>query len=361
MKILLLSRYDNLGASSRVRLFQYLPFLESKGWQIDVSPLFSDDYLQSLYNGQSRSRYVLTGYWQRLKAMADAGKYDLIWIEKEIFPFIPALAEWLLTKAGVLYIVDYDDALFHRYDRNKHWLIRSLLGHKIDSVMKYAPLVIAGNEYLAERAHGAGAGQVEVVPTVVDLSRYKVVQSLSNTTLVVGWIGSPSTSHYLSIIAPVISSLSREFDVCFVAVGVNEEAVRGLPIDACSWSEETEVQSIQGFDIGIMPLLDSPWERGKCGYKLIQYMACGLPVIASPVGVNTEIVEHGVNGYLARDLHEWGHALRKLLQDQALRQYMGCKGRERVEAWYSLQVQSYRLEILMRGVLKDSQGSGSDF
>jgi len=316
-----------------------------------LSPLFSDAYVQSLYSGQSRSLHVLTGYWQRLKVLLSVGKYDLIWIEKEIFPFMPALSEWLLAKTDMLYVVDYDDALFHHYDRHKRWLIRLPLGRKIDSVMKHAALVIAGNEYLAERARGAGARRVEIVPTVVDLTRYKAVQSVSRTTLVVGWIGSPSTSHYLSIIAPVISSLSKELDVRFVAVGANEEAVRGLPIEVCSWSEETEVQSIQGFDIGIMPLLDSPWERGKCGYKLIQYMACGLPVIASPVGVNTEIVEQGVNGFLASDLHEWEQALRKLLEDKLLRQRMGAKGRERVEKWYSLQVQEPRLEALMRGVL----------
>ena len=298
MKVLLLSRYSRLGASSRVRSLQYLPFIESMGWQVDVRPLFSDRYLQALYSGQSRGLQAIGGYWRRLRVLVHAGEYDLIWIEKETFPFMPALAEWLLFKAGVPYMVDYDDALFHRYDEHRSWLIRSLLGRKIDAVMRHATLVVAGNEYLAERARVAEARRVEIVPTVVDLTRYKVIQSDSNHPLIVGWIGSPATSRYLAAIASAYESLAMEFDVRFVAVGVSEEAVRGLPIEVWHWSEETEVQSIQAFDIGIMPLEDSPWECGKCGYKLIQYMACGLPVVASPVGVNRQIVEHGANGFL---------------------------------------------------------------
>ncbi len=264
---------------------------------------------------------------------------------------MPAFAEWLLDKLGIAYVVDYDDALFHRYDRHRWWLIRLILGHKIDSVMRHARLVIAGNEYLAERARTVGAKCVEIVPTVVDLTRYTVVQSGNDYPLVVGWIGSPSTSHYLAVIAPVIESLSKEFDVRFVAVGASEKSVSDLPMEAKPWSEETEVQSIQEFDIGIMPLIDDPWERGKCGYKLIQYMACGIPVVASPVGVNREIVEHGTNGYLAQDLHEWEQALRRLLNNQNLRRRMGAKGRECVEVWYSLQVQAPRLYELMHGTL----------
>lgn len=352
MRVLLLSRYDRLGASSRVRLFQYLPFLESKGWQVEVNSLFSDDYLQSLYSGRSRSSQVLAGYWRRLKVLVHAGKYDLIWVEKEAFPFIPALAEWLLFKAGTPYVVDYDDALFHRYDEHRSWLIRSLLGRKIDAVMRHATLVVAGNEYLAERARAAEARRVEIVPTVVDLMRYKVIRSGDNHPLVVGWIGSPATSRYLATIASAYESLAKKFDVRFMAVGASEEAVRGLPVEVWHWSEETEVQSIQTFDIGIMPLEDSPWECGKCGYKLIQYMACGLPVVASPVGVNRQIVEHRVNGFLAQGVHEWVKALDCLLKDQALRRGMGARGRERVEAWYSLQVQAPRLEGLMREALR---------
>lgn len=241
MRILLLSRYGRLGASSRVRSFQYLPFLESKGWQVNVSPLFSDSYLQALYSGRTRGVQVIAGYWRRFQALVRARRHNLIWIEREAFPFMPALAEWLLVKIGVPYVVDYDDALFHRYDRHRSWLIRSLLGRKIDAVMRRAALVVAGNKYLADRARAAGARRVEIVPTVVDLTRFKVVELASKHPLIVGWIGSPSTSYYLLTIAPAYESLAREFDVRFVAVGASEEVVRGLPIEVWRWSEETEI------------------------------------------------------------------------------------------------------------------------
>lgn len=352
MKVLLLSRYGRLGASSRVRSLQYLPYLESKGWQVDVSPLFSNTYLHALYNNQSRGGHVAAGYWRRIQALVQAKKYDLLWIEKEIFPFMPALAERLLVNARLPYVVDYDDALFHRYDEHPNWFVRTFLGNKIDAVMRHAALVIAGNEYLAERARSAGARSVAIVPTVVDLKRYNIARREGGHSLVVGWIGSPATSRYLTVVASAFESLTRDCEVRFVAVGANEEAVQNLSVEVWPWSEETEVKSIQAFDIGIMPLVDSPWERGKCGYKLIQYMACGIPVVASPVGVNRQIVEYGVNGFLAKDSQDWEQALRRLLDDSDLRRRMGIKGRERVEDWYSLQVQAPRLEELIRGAVR---------
>ena len=352
MNILLLSRYGHLGASSRVRSFQYLPYLDKNGLNVDVEPLFSDEYLAALYSGNSRWKMIVRGYLHRLRILVSIQKYDLIWLEKEIFPFFPAVFERFFNLLGVPYVVDYDDAIFHRYDQHHSWLIRVLLGRKIDAVMRHASLVITGNAYLAERARSAGARRVEIVPTVVDLDRYSHLHDHQNHTLVVGWIGTPSTSFYLLALKPVFESLKDKFDVRFVAVGALEKDLSGVPVEAWSWSEETEVQSIQMFDIGIMPLMDTPWERGKCGYKLIQYMACGLPVVASLVGVNGEIIKHGDNGFLAHDLHEWEQALCHLLSDQGLRRRMGSKGRERVKSWYSLQMQAPRLKKMMCGIVE---------
>jgi glycosyltransferase involved in cell wall biosynthesis len=352
MKVLLLSRYSELGASSRVRFFQYLPFLESEGLKIDVDPLFSDDYLQALYSSQSRKVIVFVAYCHRLWALMQARKYDFLWIEKEILPFMPAFLERLLSKIGVPYIVDYDDALFHRYDKHRNWIVRSFLGRKIDSVMKHAALVVAGNQYLADRASLAGAHRVEIVPTVVNIERYIFKNERINQKLVVGWIGSPSTSHYLRALKPVFDSLKEQFDVRFVAVGARPEDLINLPIETLPWSERTEVESLQSFDIGIMPLSDTPWERGKCGYKLIQYMACGLPVVASAVGANKKIINHGSNGFLVDKLDDWEMALGVLLKNQTKRKQMGQEGRTGVESWYSMQVQAPRLLSFIRSVIQ---------
>ncbi|WP_084783758.1 glycosyltransferase family 4 protein [Marinobacterium aestuarii] len=350
MKILLLSRYGTHGASSRVRFLQYLPYLRQRGIELTVSPLLSNRYLDALYKGKQSWPEVCRGYVKRLFSVISGIKYDLVIIEKELFPFMPSWFEFLLKKTGVKYIVDYDDALFHRYDKHPRWPIRALFTRKIDSVMKHASLVIAGNEYLAQRARAAGASRVEILPSVVDLERYQVREQRTQHKLIIGWIGTPKTCHYLFPLKDVFLSLRNDFDVRFVAVGARPEQLKDMPIEAWPWSEATEVELIQRFDVGIMPLHDSPWERGKCGYKLIQYMACGVPVVSSPVGVNKNIVEPDVNGYLPEDLAQWREALLTLLKDKSKRVSLGENGRDKVERLYSLQIQAPRLLALLQDV-----------
>jgi glycosyltransferase involved in cell wall biosynthesis len=342
MKVLLLSRYGAMGASSRVRFLQYLPYFKAQGVNVSVVPLFSDAYVRALYEGGSRWREVVAGYMRRIGALLQVRRFDVVIVEKELFPFLPAFAERLLRVLGVPYVVDYDDALFHRYDLHSSKLVRGVLGRKIDAVMRHAAVVVAGNDYLAERARQAGARRVELIPTVVDTHRYQPRQAPPNETPVIGWIGTPNTSRYLQPLLPVFEALQARMRVRVVAVGARSEDFAGTPVETLPWSEETEVESIQQFDIGIMPLPDSPWERGKCGYKLIQCMACGVPVVASPVGVNTVIVNSGKNGLLARD-DEWDEHLTTLLQDPELRRFFGAQGRKDVENWYSLEVQAPRL------------------
>lgn len=349
MKVLLLSRYGPLGASSRVRFLQYLPFFRSNGIEITVAPLLSDAYLRALYSGGSRWREVLKGYVVRVLALFSARRFDVVIIEKELFPFMPAFAERFLRLMRVPYVVDYDDALFHRYDCHTNPWVRRLLGQKIDSVMRHASCVTAGNQYLAERARRAGAERVEIIPTAVDADRYQLKQNANPEVLTVGWIGTPQTSRYLKVLVPVFETLKQELTVRFVAVGANSADFEGTPVEAWPWTEDSEVDSVQQFDIGIMPLVDSPWERGKCGYKLIQYMACGVPVVASPVGVNCDIVEEGKTGYLASSLDEWRGALFALLKEKPeVRARMGNHGRELVWRRYSTMTQGPRIVDVLR-------------
>lgn len=353
MKVLLLSRYGPLGASSRVRYLQYLPYFRERGVDVDVAPLFSDTYLQALYSGRGRLREVLIGYARRVGALLLARRFHVVILEKELFPFLPAGLERLLCAMGVRYVADYDDALFHRYDLHHRMMVRRMLGRKIDAVMRNAAVVVAGNDYLAERARQAGARRIEIIPTVVDAERYQARGGVGNDVPVVGWIGTPQTSRYLMPLLPVFEALKRQTAVRFVAIGAKEGDFAGTSVESWSWSAATEVASIQQCDIGIMPLEDSPWERGKCGYKLIQYMACGLPVVASPVGVNRAIVDPGRNGLLADTTEDWHRALRDLLdRDPEGRQTMGAAGRELVERWYSLQAQAPRLLAAVQGVTR---------
>jgi hypothetical protein len=168
------TRYGRRGASSRMRSYLYVPYLESNGWIVKISPLFSDDYVDALYARKSRGWYTIKGYLKRLKDLLTVWKYDIIWIEKEIFPFSPAIPELFLKLIKKPYVADYDDALFHRYDDHPLAIIRLLLGKKIDQVMKYSSVVTAGNDYLADRARCSGAKRIEIIPTVIDLAKYEI-------------------------------------------------------------------------------------------------------------------------------------------------------------------------------------------
>jgi glycosyltransferase involved in cell wall biosynthesis len=351
MRILILTKYGNLGASSRLRLSQYVPYLRAKRWVVDVSPLLSDKYLQLVYGRKSTVLQVFIGYLRRAITLLKAFRYDVLIIEKELFPFLPAWVESLLSLARIRYIVDLDDAQFHSYDLSESRLIRTFMGTKIDTVIQRASLVIAGNSYIATRARNVGSDRVVVIPTVVDLSKYQPRYRGNSSTPVIGWVGTPKTSHYLLDVLDAFAVLSSEMSVRFIAVGGDTTMLLPSSIEVIPWSEETEVRLIQGFDIGVMPLPDLPWERGKCGFKLLQYMACGKPVVASPVGVNKDIVVDGVNGFLAKTPQQWVSSLRTLLLDSTLRARLGVRGRALVEQEFSLEVQANTFENVISTVV----------
>ena len=192
------------------------------------------------------------------------------------------------------------------------------------------------------------------MPTVVDTVRYKVLKKTVTNALTVGWIGSPSTASYLKGISKPLSILGESQDVRLVVIGGKAPCIKNVDVIELPWNEDDEVNEINNFDIGVMPLPDSPWERGKCGFKLIQYMACGLPVIASPIGVNSEIVEHGVNGFLVETDEEWESSLRTLMGDPELRHRMGQAGRVKIERQYSLQVTGPVLTSVIKSIVKGS-------
>ena len=348
MRLLTLTRYSSLGPSSRVRFYQYVPYLTSCGVELQVAPLLDDDYVRNLYTGKRQSiSSVVMAYISRIARLANSHSFDLLWIEKELFPWLLAWSESLLASQGVPYVADYDDAVFHRYGLHRSPLIRALLGKSIDGVMRQASTVVVGNNYLAERARCAGAIRIEYLPSVVDINRYSVREK-TGKQFRIGWIGSPITAPYLGLIWEALEEASKQINARLVLVGAgNQDPLPGIEKELLPWSEDSEVTHIQSFDVGIMPLPDGPFEQGKCGYKLIQYMACGLPVVASPVGVNTRIVEQGKTGFLASSNTDWVQALVMLSKDAGMRSDLGKAGRKRVEQEYSLQVTAPRLlEIL---------------
>ncbi|MBJ7533244.1 glycosyltransferase family 4 protein [Rhodomicrobium vannielii ATCC 17100] len=358
MKIGLLTKYGDMAASTRQRFQQYRPFLQESGFELAPRPLLDDAYLQKLYAGGRRDRgHVAARYLDRLRWLLSKPDVDVIWLHCELFAFLPGLVEGLVRWPNKPIVFDYDDAIFHNYDLHPNKLIRGLLGRKLHRTIGTVELALCGNAYLAAYARPL-CPRTEIVPTVVDTTAYLPRQDgqSADGPVRIGWIGTPSTwNEYMVGLLPTLTQAAALAGGKLAAMGADPKTEAQPLLDLVEWSEAAEVPFLQAVDIGIMPLSDTPWARGKCGYKLIQYMACGLPVVASPVGVNAEIVEHGVNGFLATTKAEWSEALATLLRDPALRQRMGAAGRRKVEEHYSLQVWGPRVAALLLDVAEKSR------
>jgi glycosyltransferase involved in cell wall biosynthesis len=349
MQVLLLARYGARAASTRHRFLQYLPALKTAGIQVTVSVLLDDAYLeQRLEAARVPVWSVARGFARRLRDLLTAGAFDVVVVHCEIFPYLPAWFEQLLRWRRIPYIVDFDDAIFHKYDQHRSRLVRRFLGDKIARALAGSSAVIAGNEYLASYARRWN-DRVETLPTVVDVERYRPrLREKAAEAFTIGWIGSPSTAQYVTEIQTALHRFFEGHGGRMVMVGSGFIALTGVPLEVHSWSEARELDELTDFDVGIMPLPDTPWTRGKSGFKLVQYMAMGLPIVASPVGVNATLVEHGVDGFLAASPADWLNALMTLALDRSLRTTMGDSGRMKVERLYSLQSTTPRLVALLK-------------
>ncbi len=344
-RALILPRHSARAASCRHRFVQYLPYLATRGFECDVSPFFDDRYTTEMLSGGHKQ------WWRfprslatRVRAVAGSRRYNLVVVHAEFVPFAPhALERWLATLA-MPFVLDFDDAFFRAYDSHPSAVVRRLLGSKLGAVMGLAAMNIAGSDYLADYARRFSP-RVAVVPTVVDLARYPSAPVEPGRRFSIGWIGSPATTPHLQSIAGELGSFCRRHDAEVVAIGAKPFDTGDVPIRWVPWSEETEVQELARTDVGIMPLPSTEWAEGKCGFKLIQAMACWRPVVASPVGANRHIVEDGVSGLLART-GEWGAALARLHASPTLRSEFGAAGRRAVERAYSLQAWAPRVAEL---------------
>jgi glycosyltransferase involved in cell wall biosynthesis len=348
-RVLALSPIPEEGAGCRFRISQYIPYLESAGYKVTLRPFFTPDFFRLVYRPGHYGRKIAAFAGLalgRLRSLRGASKYDLVFIYREAFPVGPPLIEWWLSRPGRPPIVyDFDDAVFLPNVSDANRFIVSLKWvRKIPEILRGSSLVIAGNDYLAQfaRAHNPA---VVTIPTCVDTDRFVPRSGLrGDGPLVVGWIGSPTTAAYLSMLGDVFSRLRAEtpFEVKVSGAG-SDVAFDGVPVRNVPWSLADEVSLFNTCDVGVYPLTDDEWAKGKCGFKAIQFMACGVPVVASAVGVNREIIQDGVNGFLATTPVEWESKLRRLLADPALRARFAEAGRRTVEERYSLRVCAPRL------------------
>ena len=335
--ILGLSLYGPQAASHRVRLSQFQPGLAASGIDLQIQSLLDNAYLQRSFSGRRPCmRALLAAFGRRLQALRKADRFDLAIVYAELLPFLPGWLERQLLQIPFLY--DCDDAFFLKYRSGRLRLLQPLLGAKADRMMAAAVAVTAGNTVLAAHARRFNS-TVTMLPSVVDTDQFRPSTpprtGAPGVPFTVGWIGSPSTAPYLQLLVEPLQLLARERPVRLLVVGGPAPAIAGVEVTEQPWSLEDEVPLIQQFDVGVMPMPDTPWTRGKCAYKLIQCMACGIPVVASRVGANVEVVPPEC-GLLAESTEQWLAAFRRLSNDPKLRQRMGSAARQRVEQCYSL-------------------------
>lgn len=355
-KIAFFTKYDESGASSRYRTYQYLPTLP-KNIKFSVYPLLSKDYINKRFSNSQSLKIIIKSALRRLIQVIKAPhEYDFLIIEYELLPYFPSWLEHYLNWRKMPYIVDYDDALFHQYDQHRNIFIRTLLKKKIAKVMYRSEQVIVGNQYLSDYAKKTQAKRISIIPTVINLTKYshsRTTQKKKTFTIV--WIGSPSTTPYIKEIIPALQILNKKHKFRLRLIGAQEISLPGIDVEYLSWEQEKEVEYISQCHVGIMPLPDTPWTQGKCGFKLIQYMACGLPVIASPVGINTKIVKQNINGFLASTTQEWTNSIEKFLNNKCNIIAMGEIGKKIVEKKYCLQVSKKKYASILKSVQYNSQ------
>jgi glycosyltransferase involved in cell wall biosynthesis len=337
---------------------QYIPALEQAGFSVTVAPFFDAAFFDLVYRPGHHARKLAAFVRQsveRLKLLMSRERYDAFFVYREAYPFGPALLEAALSHAGGRPLVyDFDDAIFlsNSSDANR---FASVLKYpqKVPSIIRRSALVLAGNDYLASYARQFNSS-VAVLPTCVDTNVFvpRRTPRSSDAPLVVGWIGTPTTAAYLKSLGASLARVASRYRFELRVSGSGSQLdFPGVKTTNERWSMEREVELFNTCDVGVYPLTDDEWAKGKCGFKAIQFMACGVPVVAAAVGVNTEIIQDGVNGFLASTDGDWEDKVGMLLDDAALRSRLGAAGRKTIDDRYSLAVNAPKLVSMLRDVL----------
>lgn len=355
MKILFISPYPRSGGSSRFRIYQYLPYLAANGHQVAVCTFLSETGYRVLYQPGRLLRKVflmLAGMLRCLAWLPRLRRCDVCVVHREVALWGPGWVEWLVARLSRRLVYDFDDAVFepHVSSANR-WFAFLKSTRKIPRLIARAHAVIAGNGYLATYARQYCA-RIFQLPTPVEVNLLVPQPRPAAAPLVIGWIGSHSTAPYLKLAEAALQGLLAEMGarLRIEIIGAGDFRFDGLAAHYRPWVLEREVEDLQRFDIGIMPMPDNRWTRGKCGFKALQYMSVAIPVVCSPVGMNRELVTPGENGFWAENTAEWQHALRTLITDAELRRQMGQRGRRLVEERYSTAHCAQRLDAILQAV-----------
>jgi len=338
MRILFFTKYTSKGPSSRYRVYQYLPYIEGLYKNIDVSPFFGDSYspLQSYKNINTLFNLVKS-YLNRLSRLLRIKKDDIVFVQYEFTPFLPFNVLYFKIRK-IKYVVDFDDAVFHDYDQHKSKFIRFFFKKKISKVIKYASHVITGSPYLTSYARQFN-DKVTEIPTSINFEKY-ITEPTLNNDFIIGWIGSRSTSIHIELILEPLRILTQKgYNIKLHLIGFTNFMnldFTGINVKFIKWDSTTEITELNKINVGIMPMVDILYVRGKCAFKLIQYMALAKPTISTSFDANKK-VDRNKENFFADNVDEWVETIEFLINNKTKREAIGKRNRLIIKNYYSVQ------------------------
>ena len=355
-KILFLANHrKDRSPSQRFRFEQYLEYFQQNGFTYELSPLLNerdDTLFYSKGNWFQKLFLVIRCFKKRLKDVKNATNFDIIFIQREAFFTGTTYFEKKLNQLPVKVIFDFDDSIWlpnvSPGNKKLEWLKNY---NKTKTLIGLSDFVIAGNQYLADYANQFNQ-YVHIIPTTIDTAYHVPLKSDSKSKICIGWTGTATTIKHFEMAIPVLLKLQQKYKdkIYFKVIGEGKYTNEILAINGTSWNLKTEIEDLQEIDIGIMPLPNDEWAKGKCGFKGLQYMALEIPTIMSPVGVNTSIINEGINGYLADSDEDWISKLSNLIESEELRQKIGEAGRKTIKEKYSVAANQQKYVDLFKNI-----------
>jgi glycosyltransferase involved in cell wall biosynthesis len=362
MRVLALASYPEEAAATRYRLTQFVRPLSQRGITLQIRPFLDSRLFSHLYQRKAVGKTaagLLKSAALRLLDLIKASNADVILVQREAMMFGPPFVEWFAHQACRRPLVlDLDDATYVSYTSPVYGSLGKSLKWfgKTDDLIRWASIVTCGNRAIAEYVESKGTKAL-IIPTVVDAELFRPAQRPAEAPPVLGWVGTHSTFPYLKSIFPALEQLAKENEFVLKVVGAGEDqwSLPGVKIENLEWNLHREIADFQSFDIGLYPidasLYADEWAKGKSGFKAIQYMAVGIPFVASPVGTLAELGEPGVTHFLAETPEEWRNQLSTLLVDRDRRRQMGAAGRQHLLQNYSLTQQAEKLAAALQEAL----------
>jgi glycosyltransferase involved in cell wall biosynthesis len=352
------SLYDT-SPGQRFRIEQWEPLLKERGVEITYAPFESRELHDLLYRSGNlgpKLAHVTSQFTRRFSAMRKAREYDAVYVFREAALLGPPIFEWLIKRKRVPMVFDFDDAIFVSYRSPSNGYLSYLkFAGKTNTICRLASHVMVGNPYLALYARQFNP-HVSMIPTTIDTAKYQVQPKQPVDAPIIGWTGSFSTVQHLDTLGRALQKLAQRERFRLRVIGTPQYNLEGVEVEAMQWRAETEVEDLRVADIGVMPLPDDSWSKGKCGLKALQFMALGIPTVCSPVGVNTDIIQDGENGFIAGTVDEWVEKLGQLIRSFELRQRLGLAGRTTVESRYSALAQAPRVFEVFESIAHDADG-----